>query len=131
MKRYFLVLTFCAVSAISNSSHAFSFNDILSPSGDANNTKASGTVALDSVTNALAASATINPLVSLAANQLGIPAEYVPQIQKLYELYSAKGELVSGDVTSMENLTSWLNSAATNLNPTTLANGLNQVFSAN
>lgn len=131
MKRNFIALTFCTLTAIATSSHALSLNDVLGGSSDSSDkTTTAGTPNIDSITSAAIGDSTINPLVTLAANQLGIPSEYIPQIQQLYELYSEKGDLVSSDILSIDNLANWLSSAATNLDADTLANGLNRIFDA-
>lgn len=67
-------------------------------------------------------------MVVLAAKQLGIPAQYTPQLQNLYNQFKGTGTLTDANVSAQPGISSWLNKKPA-LDASTLAAGLSTIFS--
>ena len=130
---YIRHLTFMSVVscfALAAPAYAISLGDVV---GSATSTESS-TNPLDKGIDSIAGEGTSNilngkvsPEVALAGKQLGIPAEYLPQIQELYDSYKGTGSVTTEDVASKEGLSSWLDGTP-NLDAGALATGLSTIF---
>lgn len=124
------------LTGISTPSYAFSLSDIFGESEtkkqeqQAQENAESKGKGLDVGAIAQALGGSKNPLISLAATKLGVPAEYVPHIETLYNLYVSKGNVASEDVKSTKGLAGWVDSSP-KFDASTFAVALNQLFAAN
>jgi hypothetical protein len=123
MKKQIIFTTLFSLALASNS-YAFSFGDIFGTEKPA----ATSGLTVDSVVNAVSGNMA-NPVITLAANQLGIPAQYVPHIETLYNLYMNKGSLVAKDISSTKGLNSWVESTD-KFSAASLASSLVSVFAS-
>ncbi len=122
----------CALSyAVSLSpSYAISLDDVI---GNASSTDISNP--LDQRIDSIAGEGTsdmlngaVSPEVALAGKQLGIPAEYYPQLQQLYDRYRGDGSVTAKDVMAQDGLSGWL-SDTPDMDAGSLANNLSAIFS--
>lgn len=123
MKKQILFTTLFSL-ALAGNSYAFSLGDVMSTEKP---TATSG-LTVNSVVNAVSGNVA-NPIITLAANQLGIPAQYVPHIETLYNLYMNKGSLAAKDVSSTSGLNSWVESTD-KFSAASLASSLVSVFAS-
>lgn len=70
-----------------------------------------------------------NPVIALAVQQLGIPAEYTSQIQALYDNFKGTGAVTADDVSGQSGLSSWLGGQE-GMSAASLATGLTGLFSS-
>lgn len=131
MKHTFIKISCAALLIAASVSNGYAFNldqNLLNKTiQQQDNVKSDTNSIVSSLSNSLT-NEQLNPLVTLAATQLGVPSEYLPQLQALYQIYKDRGNLISADILSMKTLTNWLNSTEA-LDPTSLANNLNTIFS--
>ena len=129
MHNRIIITAFCIFAAIASNSNAFSFKDFFGGSNTNEkvaNEPATNNAGIESIAKAVGGELG-NPLIALAAQTLGIPSEYIPQIEMLYKLYVNKGKIASSDVASTQGLNNWVKSSA-DFDYSSLATGLNNIF---
>lgn len=67
--------------------------------------------------------------LSLAAERLGVPNEYMPQLQALYEKYKSSGSLMKEDIRQYDGLDNWVEQKP-GLNNEIFASALTGFFAA-
>lgn len=70
----------------------------------------------------------VSPEVALAVKQLGIPAQYTPQVQALYDNFRGTGTVTATEVNQQPGLGGWLQQKE-GLSASALAKGLTMLFS--
>ena len=69
-----------------------------------------------------------NPIIGIVLNQLGIPSQYAPQIQSLYQNFTSDGDVTATEVNNQQGLSKWLGNQPS-MDASGLATALTSLFS--
>lgn len=69
-----------------------------------------------------------NPIIGIVLNQLGIPSQYAPQIQALYQNFASDGNVTATEVNNQQGLSRWLGTQPS-MDAPGLATALTSLFS--